>query len=308
MKIKESYHTYAIITILFWSLSYVLTRLASHYFSAFSLGFLRYAFASAALIIIALAARLKLPEKKDLGWFLLTGFVGFFLYIIVFNLGCKEVSSGTSSVIIATVPMITALLARVVYKEKLSIIKWAASAIEFSGVIVLTLLNSTFSFNKGLAWLIVASLLLSVYNLLQRRLTKKYSGLQTSTYGIFFGTVMLAIFMPNAIVQIKTAPPVVFIYLAILGVLSSALAYASWAQAFKKADNASSVSNYMFVTPFLASLMGYILAGEGLDKPTLVGGGIILLGLLLFNFGERLLAKKHGERLLAKKHKEAVGE
>lgn len=295
MKIKESYHTYAIITILCWSLSYVLTRLSSQYFSAFSLGFLRYAFASAALIFIALVAKIKLPDKRDLGWFLLAGFLGFFLYVIVFNLGCKVVSSGTSSVIIATVPMMTALLARFIYKEKLSIIKWAASVVEFSGVVVLTLLDTAFSFNSGLAWLIAASLLLSVYNLLQRRITKKYSGLQASAYGIFFGTLMLAVFMPNALTQAKTAPPSVFVYIAILGVFSSALAYAAWAQAFKKAGNASSVSNYMFVTPFLASLMGFVLAGEKLDEPTLIGGGIILLGLFIFNFGEKLFTKKHEE-------------
>jgi len=292
MKIKESYHTYAIITILFWSLSYVLTRLSSQYFSAFALGFLRYAFASVALIIVALVARIKLPDKKDIGWFLLAGFIGFFLYVVVFNLGCKEVSSGTSSVIIATVPMMTALLARFFYNEKLSAMKWTASAVEFSGVVVLALLDSTFSFNTGLAWLIVASLLLSVYNLLQRKITKKYSGLQASAFGIFFGTLLLTAFLPHALTQAKVAPPIVFVYIAIMGVFSSALAYAAWAQAFKKAKNASSVSNYMFVTPFLASLLGFLLAGEKLDKPTLIGGGIILLGLFLFNFGDKLFTKK----------------
>ena len=41
----------------------------------------------------------------------------------------------------------------------------------------------------------------------------------------------------------------------------------------------------MFVTPFLASLLGFLLAGEVPDKATLVGGAVILAGLLLFNFG-----------------------
>ena len=66
---------------------------------------------------------------------------------------------------------------------------------------------------------------------------------------------------------------------------SSAVAYAAWAQAFKKADKASSVSNYMFVTPFLTSLMGYVFLGERLDGPTILGGAVILLGVFLFNFG-----------------------
>ena len=50
MQVKNSYHPYAIITILFWSLAYVLTRLTLQYFSVFSLGFPRYVAASLALI------------------------------------------------------------------------------------------------------------------------------------------------------------------------------------------------------------------------------------------------------------------
>lgn len=291
MKIKDSFHTYAIITIIFWSLANVLTRLSLHYFSAFSLGFFRYSIASCALIIFALVTKMKVPNKADLKWFVLAGFLGFFLYMIAFNKGCETVSSATSSVMLATVPVITSLLSRFIYKEKLSVIKWASIAVEFSGVIVLTLMEGVFTFNPGLLWLVGAALLLSVYNLLQRKITKKYSGLQASTFGIFSGTIMLAIFLPSTVEQVRIGPPVAFLYVAILGVFTSAVAYAAWAQAFKKAKNAASVSNYMFVTPFLASLMGYLLAGEKPDSATIIGGGIILLGLFAFNFGEKLLTR-----------------
>lgn len=293
MKFKESYHTYAIITIIFWSLAYVLTRLALEYFSAFSLGFLRYAFASCALLVMALVTKMRLPKKTDIKWFLVCGLIGFFLYMIAFNKGCKTVTSATSSVIIATVPVITALLARFVYKEKLKAFQWAAIAIEFSGVVVLTLLDSSFSFNYGLVWLIFASLLLSAFNLLQRKLTKTYSGLQASALSIFSGTLMLSVFLPMTVKDLQTAPPISILYIAILGVFSSAIAYAAWAQAFKKAEKASSVSNYMFVTPFLASLMGFLLAGEKIDAPTLIGGGIILFGLFIFYFGDKLGIHAH---------------
>lgn len=292
MKIKDSYHIYAVITIIFWSMAYVLTRLALRHFSAFSIGFLRYAFASCALIVIALAAKMKMPKKSDIFWFVLAGLVGFFLYMIAFNKGCETVTSATSSVIIATVPVVTALMARIIYKEKLSIIKWAATAVEFSGVVVLTLIDSTFSLNPGIVWLIAAVLLLSIYNLLQRKITKTYSGLQASAFGIFAGTIMLAVFLPATVKQAQNAPPISILYIAIMGVFSSAVAYAAWAQAFKKAENASSVSNYMFVTPFLASLMGFLFANEKPDMATLIGGGIILFGVFVFNFGEKLIAKK----------------
>jgi drug/metabolite transporter (DMT)-like permease len=299
MHFKDSFHPYAAITILFWSLAYVLTRITLEYFSAFSLGFLRYAAASSALIVIVLTAKIKAPKKLDLKWFVLSGFFGFFIYMIVFNKGCETVTAATSSVIIATVPVITAILARLFYREKMSGIQWVATGLEFFGVIVLTLLDSAFSLNSGILWLILAAVSLSSYNLLQRKLTETYSGLQASAYSIFAGTLMLAVFIPDSVREAGSAPPVQLVYIVILGVFSSAIAYATWAQAIKKAKNTASVSNYMFLTPFLTTLLGFVLAGEMPDMSTIVGGAIIMTGVLIFNFGGKLTAnigKKHTMR------------
>lgn len=288
MKFKNSFHPYAIITILFWSLAYVLTRLTLQYFSAFSLGFLRYLIASLALIVVAVLMKMKLPRKQDLLWFLFAGCTGFFLYMIAFNQGQAVVTAATGSVVIATVPVITALLARFVYHEKLMPFQWIAIVVEFAGVIVLTLMNGAFSVNKGLLWLLLAALTLSIYNLLQRKLTQRYTALQTSTCSIFFGTVLLAVFAPAAIREVPQAPAIQFLYLAILGICSSAIAFVAWAKAFSKAKQTSQVSNYMFVTPFLTSILAFVISGEVPDAATLVGGGIILVGVLIFNFGGAL--------------------
>lgn len=296
MKLKDSFHPYAALTILFWSLAYVLTRLALQYFSAFAMGFLRYLIASAALLVIVVAAKIKTPRRADLAWFALSGFLGFFLYMVAFNKGCETVTAATSSVIIATVPVITALLARLLYGEKLSAVQWAATGIEFSGVVVLTLLDHSFSVSGGLFLLLIAALALGSYNLLQRKLTKTYSGLQAAAFSIFAGTSMLAVFLPQSVREARAAPPVQLVYVAVLGVFSSALAYATWAYAFKKAKNTSSVSNYMFVTPFLTALLGFLLAGERPDVATIAGGAVILTGVLVFNFGGRII-----ERLRKKK-------
>ena len=173
MKWKDSFHPYAAITIVFWSLAYVFTRLALQVFSTFSLGFLRYLIASAALIVIAFITKMKPPRVRDLPLFALSGAIGFFLYMICFNQGQSTVTAATGSVVIATVPVITALFARFLYGEQLRPLQWTAIAVEFMGVAVLTLLNSSLSLNSGLFWLILAALELSGYNLIQRKLTKR---------------------------------------------------------------------------------------------------------------------------------------
>jgi drug/metabolite transporter (DMT)-like permease len=284
VKTKDSYHPYAMITILFWSLAYVFTRMALRYFSALSLGFLRYAAASAALVLVMCVTRPRLPARRDVKWFVLAGALGFFLYMIAFNKGSQTVTAATASVVIATVPVITALLARVIYKERLRRAQWAAIAVEFSGVVVLTAMTGALAVNAGLLWLLLAAAALSAYNVLQRKLTKTYSALQTSAFGIFAGTIMLAMFSPAAVREVSAAPPIQLFYVAVLGVFSSAAAYVAWSQAFAKAKNTSSVSNYMFITPLLTTLLGFLIAKEIPDRATVVGGVIILLGMGIFNF------------------------
>lgn len=289
MKEKNEFHLYAMITIIFWSLAYVLTKLALQYFTTFSLGFLRYFIATGTLLVVAIVMKMKLPSINDLPLFILAGIFGFFFYMIGFNQGQQKVTASTASIVIATVPVLTALIARFVYKEKLSFIKWIAILIEFAGVAVLTLLDGLISINIGLLWLLFAALSLSIYNLLQKKLTKKYSALQTSAFSIFFGTVLLFVFSPISIKEASNAPAIQWLYLFVLGIFSSAIAYVSWSMAFAKAKQTSQVSNYMFITPFLTSIFGFLMIHEIPEFSTLIGGGIILIGVFIFNFGEKII-------------------
>jgi drug/metabolite transporter (DMT)-like permease len=79
---------------------------------------------------------------------------------------------------------------------------------------------------------------------------------------------------------------------AVLGVFSSAIAYVAWSRAFALATSTSSVSNYMFVTPFLTGLLGFLIAGEKIELSIVIGGVVILLGLVIFNFGDKLFHSK----------------
>ena len=96
---------------------------------------------------------------------------------------------------------------------------------------------------------------------------------------------MLCIFAPSAISEMRQAPAIQFFYIAVLGIFSSAIAYVAWSKAFSKADTATQVSNYMFITPLLTSLLGFLLANESPDAPTIIGGAVILSGVLLFHYG-----------------------
>ena len=280
---KKNYHFYAITTIIFWALAFVFTRLALQYFDVYTLSFLRYLAASITLLIIICFIKINKPKKKDLPTFILSGALGFFIYVILFNKGTALVSAVTSSIVIAMVPVFTAFLATFFYKEKLKIYQWFAIGIEFIGILVLTLMNGSLSINEGVLWLLIAALSLAAYNVIQRKLTKTYSALESSTYSIFFATIMLCIFLPNSISKAIHAPLIQILYVLILGIFSSAIAYIAWAKAISIAEKTTYVSNYMFVTPFLTTILGFIMIDEIPYKATILGGIIILTGLFLFN-------------------------
>ena len=276
-------HFYAICTVFLWASAYVFTKVALNYFTAFSLGFLRYFVASIVLIIAASIKKTGLPDFNDIPKFILSGLLGFTLYMIAFNIGSKSLSSTTSSIIIATVPILTALFASVSLKEKLRALSWVAILIEFSGILVLTLWNGILSINIGVLWMFGAALLLSGYNITQRQYTKKYTAFQSTTYSIVAGSIFLSVFSPEAISQIIRAPLSQIFVVIYLGIFPSAIAYICWSKALSIAKKTSDVSNYMFVTPLLSLILGYIIIFEVPDTATYVGGAIILFGMLIFN-------------------------
>ena len=243
--------------------------------------------ASIALLGVVFWKKLKVPKLRELPLFALAGATGFFIYMIVFNIGQQHVSAATGSVVVSTAPVITAVLARIFFKEKIRVVQWLAIAVQFVGVAVLVLWVGEFSANGALVLLLLAALNISVYNLLQRILTKNYSALHATTYSIFFGAIMLSIFFPQAVTETRSAPAIGIFYAVFMGIFSSAVAYIAWAKAFSCAKNTSHVSNYMFLTPLLTSLLGFLILGETPDMATIVGGAIILSGILIFNLGGR---------------------
>jgi len=251
------------------------------------------------LIILSIFIKIKIPNKKDVIWLILAGFFGFFFYIIVFNIGSITVSAATASLILATSPIITTILARIFFNEKLKIIQYIAIVIQFIGVGFLTLLNGIFSINSGLLWIILASLSNSIYYIIQRKLTKKYPAIQVSIFGIWVGTILLMIFLPVSITEVKNAPLMQIINLIILGVFSSAIAYLTWTYAIKKAKNISSVTNYIFLTPFITTILGFLLANEIPDFTTIVGGIIIIIGMFIYYFYDIIIKRTGNKKYVA---------
>lgn len=94
--------------------------------------------------------------------------------------------------------------------------------------------------------------------------------------------LLLVPFLPEAAMQIADAPAMQIWLVVFLGICPSAVAYLFWARALSLAPSTSNVSNYMFLTPFLALLLEYAVTGELPGAATFAGGGIIMASLAVF--------------------------
>ena len=279
---KNQAQIYAFVTVLLWASAFVFTKIALTYYTSEAIGVLRYGIASLLFILIGIFKKIGSPEKKDIPKFLLAGILGFALYMITFNQASKSLTVATGSVVIASAPILTALFARVIFNEKIRLLGWIAIIVEFIGILVLTLWNGIISVNAGILWMFGAAVCISGYNLLQRSLLKKYSALQSTAYSVFAGTIFLLWYLSDATVQFGNAPLHQLLVMGFLGIFPSALAYMLWSKALTMAQKTSDVTNYMFVTPLLAALMGFLIMGEIPALSTWVGGLMIFVGLLLF--------------------------
>ncbi|CAN2327079.1 EamA domain-containing protein [Fusobacterium sp. oral taxon C10] len=267
----------------FWATAFIFTKVVLKKVDATTLGVLRYFFASVIVIFILIKQKISLPKLKDIPAFIFAGFSGYAGYIGFFNIATLLSSPSTLSVINALAPAITAIIAYFMFNEKIKVIGWISMGISFCGILILTLWDGALTINKGVLYMLIGCLLLSVYNISQRYLTKKYSSFDVSMYSMLIGGILLIIYSPSSIVNIFSISSGYLILIIYMSIFPSIISYFFWTKAFELAKHTTEVTSFMFVTPVLATLMGIIILGDIPKLSTLIGGVIIILGMILFN-------------------------
>ena len=289
MNSKTKMNLMASCTILLWASAFPMTKIAVSHFSSNALAFLRCCAAAIFLVVVGKMTHIRGPHrKKDILWFILSGGTGFALYMVTFNTGIKTITSATSSLIIALTPIFTAAMASKLYHETIRPFGWCMIGMAFSGVAVLLLWKGVLSINAGMLWTIVAAVVFSVYNIVNRKLSSMgYTSLEVVTYSILCAVVLLAGFSFQGISQMATANPGEIFSVIYLGVMPSATAYFLWGKAMSLSEKTSEVTNYMFITPLISTIMGFIMLHEVPNAGTFIGGAIIISSVVLFSIKGR---------------------
>lgn len=281
---KKKVFGLSFLSVFLWASAFPLTKVAQQQFTSIPLGFLRCTVAAIFLIIIGKCCHIRLPQKKHIPLFFVSGGLGFTGYMITFNTGILTLTSATSSIIVAVTPILTAIVASRIYKEKIKPIGWAAIAAAFIGVLILLLWEGVFSINVGLIWTVGAAIVFCGYNILTRKLSAMgYNALEIVTYSMICGAILLGFWAGEGLHQLAGASTSHIIALIYLGALPSATAYFTWGKAMSYAERTSEVTNFMFVTPLLSTIMGFIILHEVPNAGTFIGGAIIIISIVVFN-------------------------
>ncbi len=276
--------------VLIWGASFVAGKQLALYATPISIGFFRYLIALFLLLIIVLPKRRETffkISKKEMFMLFCLGFTGLFAYNILFFWGMEYVTASKASIITALGPIITAIGAAVLFKEKIYPFQYVGIGIGVFGAIVvlsegnLLLIIDNFTFGE---FLVLASIFSStLYSLLIGR--PVLANIPTDiavTWAVFFGLVL---FFPFAIHngafnEAKTFPWQAWAWIAFLAVLATVLVYI-WYYHSIMLIGATRTNEYMNLVPIAGVCFAYFGLGESVHSSLYTGGVIILIGMYI---------------------------
>ncbi|UCP11255.1 DMT family transporter [Pseudomonas sp. MM213] len=286
-----------------WGGTFVAGRFLADSLSPLFAASLRFLLASAALLLFLLLARIPLARPSPRQWLQLAllGFFGIFFYNLCFFYGLHYINASRASLIVALNPAVIGLASCLLFKERLSRAKVIGIAICIAGAsLVIVSRHPQLLAGQADAWfgdLLIFGCVLGwgIYSLFSRDLNQTLGPVQTVTYSILLGTVMLwvasAVRGEVSVAALVSLDPAQWLSLMYLGVLGSALAYIGYYDGLRKIG-ATRSGVFIALNPLTAVILGALLLGERLTLTMCLGGGLILAGIFLCNKPLARLGKK----------------
>ena len=280
-----------------WGTGFYFGRIALNEMSVESMVLYRFLFASAGMLPVALAHRVRLTAG-EMRLLLISAFFGVPVQFLIQFHGLALTTVSHASLMVGSMPVLLGVAAAIFAGERLDAIGWGALVASTIGAALIVLgghRSQTAQGGPSLEGdlLVVISLCTALaWILLSKKLMQTHSPPVVSAYTVLVGTVMLVLWIVGPAIANpwrahKVAlPPVAHVSgaawmaLAIGGLACTATTTLLWNWGIHHVP-ASRAGVFLNIEPALGSVLGVKLLGEHLGPFAWVGGGLILASAII---------------------------
>lgn len=282
-----------ILSAFFWSGAFIAGKFAVPYIPPCTLTFLRFFFATIILYFVMKSNNKSLGEetfhltKEHIPFFLFTGIVGMIGYHVLFFSALKYTTAINSSVIGATNPIVTTIIAAVVISSRIPPKQIAGIFISFLGVILtitsadLSILTN-FSFNKGDLLMLAAVVCWATYGVVSKTKGKDINPVALTYYSFLFCCIFS---IPLLILEkpwtfILNIPASAWIATLYMSIFASVIGYLVQQMAIKEIGP-SRTSIFVNLVPVFSIILAVCILGEELVPVKIFTAALIIAGVYM---------------------------
>ena len=236
---------------------------------------------------------------KDLKYFIVPGLIGVFLMQFLYTIGSTLTLASNAGIITLTIPVLVAVFASVLLKEKLNWIRITGFVIALAGVLLTSLpdlkevrFSDSNYFTGNLAFLF-ACCCCAFYNTYCKLLVDKhFTELEILVYSSLVGCIaclpLLIWVEPFSFSKIVHSGSTALFGLLELSFIVYGISMLFFFYILKRMDITQAIlGNYLL--PFFIALLGIVLLNENITAPMIVGGSIIIISTLMVTVYEKTL-------------------
>ncbi len=273
---------FPVLATLIWAASTVVNRLSVGVIDPAAISFYRWLVALLVLspVMLPKVLRLRQQIRPHLPKLWLLGLLGMSLYQSLAYFAAHTVSATSMGLILATMPLLTVLLAFPLLNTQPTATLLVGALVSFAGLTWLLAAGDLPSLwahgvGRGELMMLLASLSYALYCVLVKRWQIPLPTWESLYVQIICGTLLLVppfVLAPSIALTTANVPLVLF-----AGLFASALAPGLWMRGLQTLG-AEKTSVLMNLVPLFTAVLAIALLGESLHLYHAVGGGLILLG------------------------------
>ncbi len=268
-------------TVVLWASAFPAITVAVGDFGATGLSVARLVVASVVLALVTPFLPVRRPRRADLPLIVLCGLAGMTVYQLLLNGGERVVAPGTASLLVATAPIYSAVLATVFLGERSTRRRWAGSVIAFTGSAVIAASHGL-SFGAAALLVLAAAIAQATYHTAQKPLLNRYTGLEVTIYAMWAGAILILPWTGSLVRALPHASGRGIASAIFLGIAPAAIGFVLWGYAGARMDVARLTSS-LYLVPAVAIAIAYVWLGQAPHPVELLGGAVALTGVILAN-------------------------